>query len=46
MDINKERIEAVDNLARRYAAETNAGLEFQKTMNRGESLLDADLSSM
>ena len=42
MDVNKKRLEAVDNLARRYTTEMNAELEFQKTMNREESLQDAD----
>ncbi|HID91322.1 TPA: alpha-glucosidase/alpha-galactosidase, partial [Candidatus Bathyarchaeota archaeon] len=42
MDISKERLDMVYNLARRYAAEVKADLRFEKTMDRGETLRDAD----
>ncbi len=42
MDINKERLDAVYTLCRRYAEETRAKLKLEKTTNRKESLRDAD----
>ncbi|MFB0551184.1 MAG: alpha-glucosidase/alpha-galactosidase [Nitrososphaeria archaeon] len=42
MDVNKERLDMVDNLARRYASEVKADLKFEKTMDRGETLTDAN----
>ncbi|MDH5362100.1 MAG: alpha-glucosidase/alpha-galactosidase, partial [Aigarchaeota archaeon] len=42
MDVNKERLDMVYNLAGRYAAEVKADLKFEKTMDRGETLADAD----
>jgi len=42
MDINEERLNVAYALAKRYAAEMNVNLELQKTMNREESLQDAD----
>jgi alpha-galactosidase len=42
MDIDKERLEVVHDLARRYVAEMNVEVGFQKTMSREASLQDAD----
>ena len=42
MDINKERLDAVYALGRKYADEMKIKLNFEKTMNRKESLRDAD----
>ncbi len=42
MDISKERLDAVYGLAKRYAKETKADLKFEKTMERNETLQDAD----
>jgi alpha-galactosidase len=42
MDINKERLDAVYTLCRRYAEETKAKLKLEKTTDRRESLRDAD----
>jgi alpha-galactosidase len=42
MDINRERLDAVHNVATRYTAELGADLAFEKTLDRGESLRGAD----
>ncbi|MGQ9515315.1 MAG: family 4 glycosyl hydrolase [Thermoproteota archaeon] len=42
MDINKERLDAVYSLCKRYAEEMRMDLKLEKTMNRRESLRDAD----
>ncbi|PNR98497.1 alpha-glucosidase [Petrotoga miotherma DSM 10691] len=42
MDIDEERLNAVDNLAKRYTEEIGGNLKFEKTTNREESLKDAD----
>jgi len=42
MDISKERLDAVHALCRRYAKELGVGLKLEKTMDRKESLRDAD----
>lgn len=42
MDINKERLDAVYSLCKRYADEVGIRLKFEKTVDRGESLKDAD----
>ena len=42
MDINKERLDMIYTLAKRYADETKADLKFQKTMDRRDSLQEAD----
>ncbi|MBS7612367.1 hypothetical protein KEJ27_09265 [Candidatus Bathyarchaeota archaeon] len=42
MDINKERLDAVFSVCKRYADEMNAKLKLEKTMDRRESLEDAD----
>ena len=42
MDINKERLDMVYGLARRYMAEVKADLKFEKTMDRREALRSAD----
>lgn len=42
MDINKERLDAVYALCKRYAQEIGIKLNLEKTMNRKESLKDAD----
>lgn len=42
MDIDKERLKVIYGLARRYAAEVKADLKFEKTLNRKESLSNAD----
>lgn len=42
MDINKERLDAVYALCRRYAKEVGIKLRLEKTMDRKESLMDAD----
>jgi len=42
MDIDKNRLDAVYALCRRYAEETKAKLKLEKTTDRRESLRDAD----
>jgi len=42
MDIDEERLNAVDNLAKRYTEEIGGNLKFEKTTTREESLKDAD----
>jgi alpha-galactosidase len=42
MDINKERLDAVYSLCKRYAEEMKMDLKLEKTMDRKESLKDAD----
>ncbi len=42
MDINSERLEMIEKLASRYAAELGAGLRFEKTTDREVCLKDAD----
>jgi len=42
MDINKERLDAVHSLCRRYADEMKIKLKLEKTTDRRESLKDAD----
>jgi len=42
MDINKERLDAVYSLCKRYANEMKIKLNLEKTMDRRESLKDAD----
>jgi len=42
MDINKERLDAVHSLCKRYAEEMKMDLKLEKTMDRKESLKDAD----
>lgn len=42
MDINKEKLDAVYSLCKRYAEEIGIKLKLEKTMNRRESLRDAD----
>jgi alpha-galactosidase len=42
MDIDEERLSAVYSLARRYSAEMDVELSFQRTMSREVSLEDAD----
>jgi alpha-galactosidase len=42
MDINKERLDAVYTLCKRYAEETKAKLKLEKTTDRKKSLQDAD----
>jgi alpha-galactosidase len=42
MDIDPERLAAVDRLARRYAAELGVNLHFAHTLDRAEALRDAD----
>ncbi|RLF22416.1 MAG: alpha-glucosidase/alpha-galactosidase [Thermoprotei archaeon] len=42
MDINKERLDAVYALCRRYADEVGMRLRIEKTMDRKEALKDAD----
>jgi alpha-galactosidase len=42
MDINKERLDAVYALCKKYSEETNAKLKLEKTLDRKESLQDAD----
>ena len=42
MDIHPERLEGSFNLCRRYAAELGATFNFEKTLDRQESLQDAD----
>ncbi|MEM2455199.1 MAG: hypothetical protein QXO15_01695 [Nitrososphaerota archaeon] len=42
MDINKERLDAVYSVCKRYADELNVKLKLEKTMDRRESLEDAD----
>ncbi len=42
MDINAERLEMIDKLARRYAGELGAGLRFERTMDRQACLKDCD----
>ena len=42
MDINAERLDIVYNLAVRYAEDLSADLQLEKTLDREESLQDAD----
>jgi len=42
MDINKERLDMVCRLARRYAAEIGANLRFERTLEREDALRDSD----
>jgi len=42
MDINQERLDAVHNVATRYAAEFGAEFVFEKTLDRRQSLQGAD----
>jgi len=42
MDINQERLDAAYTLCTRYAEEVGIELDLQKTLDRGESLQDAD----
>lgn len=42
MDINEERLEVVYRLAERYAKDLGANLSFARTLDRAESLQDAD----
>jgi alpha-galactosidase len=42
MDIDRERLRVVHELATRYARETNANLKFGATTSRAEALQDAD----
>ncbi len=42
MDINKERLNAVYSLCKRYADEVGVKLRLEKTLDRKESLKDAD----
>jgi len=42
MDINEERLNTAYTLCRRYAEEIGAELKLEKTLNRRESLKDAD----
>ncbi|MEM2088371.1 MAG: hypothetical protein QXF52_06835 [Thermoproteota archaeon] len=42
MDINRERLDAVYSICTRYGEETGIKLRLEKTLNRKESLKDAD----
>jgi alpha-galactosidase len=42
MDINQERLDGSYNLCRRYAEELGVEINFEKTLNREESLSGAD----
>ena len=42
MDINEERLDIIYRLGVRYAEDLGADLQFQRTLNREESLQDAD----
>jgi len=42
MDIDRERLDMMYNLAVRYVKETNANISIKKTMNRREALEEAD----
>ena len=42
MDIDEERLAAIDRLARRYAVELGVDLRFERTLNREAALRDAD----
>ncbi len=42
MDINEERLDIVHRLATRYAEDLGADLKFERTLNREETLQDAD----
>lgn len=42
MDINEERLDVVYRLGLRYAEDLGANLKFERTLNREESLQDAD----
>ncbi|MEM3479598.1 MAG: alpha-glucosidase/alpha-galactosidase [Candidatus Bathyarchaeia archaeon] len=42
MDIDKERLEVIYGLARRYASEVGADLKIEKTMSAQEAIKDAD----
>ena len=42
MDINAERLEIIHKLGTRYAEDLGAELQFESTLNREESLQDAD----
>ncbi len=42
MDLNRERLDIVHNLARRYADELGSSLRFEQTQDRERALKDAD----
>jgi len=42
MDINQERLDIIHRLGARYADDLGADIQFQSTLNREESLQDAD----
>jgi len=42
MDIDKERLGLIYSFAKRYASEVKADLKFERTMDRGEALENAD----
>ncbi len=42
MDIDRERLDVIYGLAKRYAAKVKADLKFEKTMDRKEALEDSD----
>ena len=42
MDIHKGRLDSIHQLASRYAAELGSALTFEKTLDRGVALADAD----
>jgi alpha-galactosidase len=42
MDIDAERLDAIQNVASRYTAEVGADIRFEKTLDRRESLDGAD----
>jgi len=42
MDIDEERLDAIHNVASRYTAELGADIQFEKTLDRRESLDGAD----
>jgi len=42
MDINKERLDVITRLAQRYAEDLGSDLRFTSTLDRAESLQDAD----
>jgi len=42
MDINEERLDIIYKLGMRYAEDLGAGLQFERTLDREESLQDAD----
>jgi len=42
VDINEQRLDAIHDIARRYANETNTSFTFEKSRERGKALEDAD----